>query len=249
MAVIPIHGVISMKMVEPYLDIIEKAEKAKKIKGVILKLSSQGGSITATEVLYMALMRLKEVKPLYVWTTLAASGGYYAACASEKIIAPKTAFVGSIGVISIKPVIRDALKMVGITVEVTKEGRLKDESYFFDESSPEGKEKSAAINREIYDDFIDVVKEHRGLDDEEIETVATGEIFTARRGVDLGLVDEISDFRGGIEALGEKVGVDPKKYVVLKIKKPFLSSILDRGVRAGFSAIMEDIFSPEMYYI
>jgi protease-4 len=111
-AVIPIEGVISVKQADPYIELIERAEKTRKIKGVLVKLSSQGGSITGTELLYLALMRLKEKKPLFVWTTMAASGGYYAACAAHKILAPSTAIIGSIGVISIKPVVSGLLTKI-----------------------------------------------------------------------------------------------------------------------------------------
>ena len=134
-AVIPFSGTLSMRSVEPYIDIIERVEKMRKVKGAILKLSSQGGGVTASEVLYMALTRLKEKKRLFVWTTMAASGGYYAAAAAEKIFAPPSAIVGSIGVLSLKPVISGVMKKLGLKVEVTKEGRLKDDSLFFQDST------------------------------------------------------------------------------------------------------------------
>jgi protease-4 len=248
LAVIPFAGIISMRSVEPYIELIERAEKAKKIKGVLIKLSCQGGSVTATEVLYRALMRLREKKPLYVWTTLAASGGYYVAAACHKIMAPSSAIIGSIGVIAIKPVVSGVMKKVGMKVEVMKEGRLKDESLFFRESTAEGKKKMGAINREIYSDFIDVIAAGRELQKKEVQKIATGEIFTARRGVELGLVDFLGDFREATELLAKEVGVHPERVITLRPRKPFLASLMERGMLSGLQRVFDELFSPEIYY-
>ncbi|MBN1574126.1 MAG: signal peptide peptidase SppA [Deltaproteobacteria bacterium] len=252
-ALIPISGVISMKMVDPYLEIIERAEKSKKVKGVLLNLSSQGGSVTATEVLYMALKRLAEKKPLYAWTTLAASGGYYAACAAEKILAPPSAMVGSIGVIYIKPVISGIMKKVGIKVEIGKEGKFKDDGLFFTESTPDGKKRMAAINSEVYKGFVKVVSEERGLDKKGTEAVATGEIFTARRGVELGLVDELTDLRGAKDKIAELTKVHSERVVTFRPRRSLLSSLVERGVSRWVGGVIrvavEDFYRPEIYYM
>ena len=239
LAVIPIEGVISVKQVDPYLELIERAEKTRKIRGVLIKLSSQGGSITGTELLYMALMRLKEKKPLFVWTTMAASGGYYAACAAHRILAPSTAIIGSIGVISIKPVVSGLLTKIGLKMEVLKEGEYKDESFFFKNTSKEGREKAQAINREVYEDFVSVVASGRGFDDETAHSVATGEIFTAKTGLSLGLVDGLGDFREALEELAEEAGVSPERVVYLSPRRSLLSGILGRNLAGGARGILE----------
>ncbi len=242
-----------MKMVDPYLDVIERAEKSKKVKGVLLNLSSQGGSVTATEVLYMALKRLAEKKPLFAWTTLAASGGYYAACAAEKILAPPSAMVGSIGVIYIKPVIAGIMKKVGVKVEIGKEGQFKDDGLLFTESSPGGKKRMAAINNEVYRGFVKVVSEERGLDKKGARVVATGEIFTAKRGVELGLVDGLVDLRGAKGQITELTKVRPDRVVTFKPRRPLFSSLMGRGVSRWVGGVVreaiEDFYGPEIYYM
>jgi protease-4 len=240
LAVIPIEGVISVKQVDPYLELIERAEKTRKIRGVMIKLSSQGGSITGTELLYLALMRLKEEKPLFVWTTMAASGGYYAACAAHRILAPSSAIIGSIGVISIKPVVTGLLSKIGLKMEVLKEGEYKDESFFFKNTTKEGREKAQAINREVYEDFIGVVARGRGFDDDTARSVATGEIFTAKTGLDLGLVDGLGDFRDALDALGEETGVSPERVVYLKPRRSLLSGIFGRGLAGSARGVLEE---------
>jgi len=242
LAVIPIEGVISVKQVDPYLELIERAEKTRKIRGVLIKLSSQGGSITGTELLYMALMRLREKKPLFVWTTMAASGGYYAACAAHKILAPSTAIIGSIGVISIKPVVTGLLSKIGLKMEVLKEGEHKDESFFFKNTSKEGREKAQAINREVYEDFVSVVASGRGFDDETAHSVATGEIFTAKTGLSLGLVDGLGDLRDALEELSAETGVPQERVVYLRPKRSLLSGVFGRNLAGGARGVLEEFF-------
>ncbi len=247
-AVIPFSGVLSMKTVAPVLELIEYAEKARRIKGVLLNLSSQGGSVTATEVLVMALGRLKDRKPLFVWTTMAASGGYYAAAAADRIMAPPSAVIGSIGVIFLKPDISALMSRLGVKVEVLKEGALKDDTLFTRKMTPAGRKKIEAINREVYDDFVGAVARGRKLDEKAVRKIATGEIFTARRGKELGLVDELGDLRAATEALAKEVGIKPHRVIQMRTRRPLLYSFLDRGVRAATAEILEELFGPGLYY-
>ncbi len=247
-AVIPFSGVLSMRSVAPVVELIEYAERAPRVKGVLLNLSSQGGSVTATEVLVMALTRLKEKKPLFVWTTMAASGGYYAASAADRIMAVPSAVIGSIGVIFLKPDISGIMNRLGIKVEVLKEGALKDDTLFTKKMTPAGRKKIEAINREVYDDFVSAVARGRKLDEKAVRKIATGEIFTARRGKSLGLVDDLCDLRAATEALAQHVGVKPHRVIRMQVKRPMLYSLFNRGVRAAAAEIFDELFGPGIYY-
>jgi protease-4 len=247
-AVISYSGVLSMRTVEPLVELIEAAEKAGRIKGVLLRLSSQGGSVTASEVLAQAMDRAKEKKPLFVFTTMAASGGYYAACSADRIVAPPSAILGSIGVIFFKPDISGLMGRLGVKVEVLKEGEFKDDTAFFKRTTPAGKKKIEAINREVYDDFVRVVARGRKLKESAVRKIATGEIFTARRAKELGLVDELGDFRSAAESLAEKVGVSPERVVHLRPRRPLLYSIFDRWVRTAIYDAVGELFGPQIRY-
>ncbi len=247
-AVIPFSGIISMKSVAPIVELIEYAEKAPRIRGVLLNLSSQGGSVTATEVLVMALARLKEKKPLFVWTTMAASGGYYAASVADRIMAVPSAVIGSIGVIFIKPDISALMSRLGVKIEVLKEGALKDDTLFTRKMTPAGRKKIEAINREVYDDFVGAVARGRRLDEKAVRKIATGEVFTARRAKELGLVDELCDLRAATEALAREAGVKPRRVIQLRTRRPYLYSLLDRGVRTAVAEAINEIFGPGVYY-
>jgi protease-4 len=247
-AVIPFSGVLSMKSVVPVVELIEYAEKAGRVKGVLLNLSSQGGSVTATEVLVMALGRLSEKKPLFVWTTMAASGGYYAAAAADRIMAPPSAIIGSIGVIFLKPDISGIMNRLGVKVEVLKEGALKDDTLFTKKMTPAGRKKIEAINREVYDDFVSAVARGRKIDEKAVRKIATGEIFTARRGKELGLVDELCDLRAATESLAKEVGVKPHRVIQMRTRRPLLYSLFDRGVSAAVSEVIGEFSGPGLYY-
>ncbi len=247
-AVIPFSGVLTMKSVASVVELIEYAEKARRIRGVLLNLSSQGGSVTATEVLVMALRRLKEQKPLFVWTTMAASGGYYAAAVADRIVAVPSAVIGSIGVIFLKPDISGVMNRIGIKVEVLKEGALKDDTLPTKKMTPAGRKKIEAINREVYNDFVSAVAQGRKLPEKAVRKIATGEIFTARRGKELGLVDELGDLRAATDALAKEVGVKPHRVIQMRVRRPWLYSLFDRGVRAAAADVMGELFGPGLYY-
>jgi len=247
-AVIPFSGVLSMKSVAPVVELIEYAEKARRIRGVLLNLSSQGGSVTATEGLVMALARLKQQKPLFVWTTMAASGGYYAAAIADRIVAVPSAVIGSIGVFFLKPDISGAMNRIGVKVEVLKEGEFKDDTLFTRKMTPAGRKKMEAVNREVYNDFVRAVAIGRKLDEKAGRKGATGEIFTARRGKELGLVDELGDLRAATDALAQEVGVKPHRVIHLRARKPWLYSLFDRGVRAAAADVLGELFGPGLYY-
>jgi protease-4 len=126
-------------------------------------------------------------------------------------------------------------------MEVLKEGDLKDESFFFKNTSKEGREKAQAINREVYEDFVSVVARGRGFDDETARSVSTGEIFTAKRGLDLGLVDGLGDLRDALDELSEETGVPPERVVYLRPRRPFLSGIFGRSVFGGARRMLEEL--------
>ena len=155
--------------------------------------------------------------------------------------------------IYIKPVISGIMKKVGVKVEIGKEGKFKDDGLFFSESSPGGKKRMAAINNEVYRGFVRVVSEERDLDKKGAELVATGEIFTANRGVELGLVDELTDLRGAKEEMAELLKVRPEKVVTFRPRRPLLSSLIERGVSRGVTGVVretaEEFFRSEIYFM
>jgi protease-4 len=177
---------------------------------MLLDIDSPGGSATGSEVLFRSIQRVAESKPVYAYVRgMAASGGYYLACAANKIYSLPTALVGSIGVIYLRPVLEQLLSKVGVDFSVYKSGEFKDMTGFWRSPTDRESAKFQELINEIFDNFVAVVASGRSLEDSSVRDLATGEVMTAQRGISVGLVDEIGDFKDALEAVAEVAGCKP----------------------------------------
>ncbi len=231
-AVVPFSGTISRKGIDEYLGLFKALEEAKNIKGVMVEMESPGGTAVASEILFDRLRRLNDKKPLYCYVLLAASGGYMAALGARKICAPSTALIGSIGVISVKPVLRELMEKSGIRLEVMKKGAMKDMSLFHRESTEEERRSMEAINEAVYARFIDLVSERRGIGADEVRALATGELFTAARARELGLIDRVLDYDSFLDELSSEAGVKSQRAVTVRPRRSFFRWLLSETVEA-----------------
>jgi len=212
---VDIDGIIS-SMVSPGLfererDILsriyyrlEKASEDKTVKGVILRLDTPGGEVTASDILYNEVLRFKEKTGLPVvglMMGVAASGGYYIASACDHVIAHPSTITGSIGVISIFPNLEELFTKIGIKVNVIKSGKMKDSGSAFRDLTEEEEEVFQGIIDELYKNFLDVVYEKRknALSFEKLKEIADGRVYTARQAYDLKLIDEIGYFDSALQ--------------------------------------------------
>ena len=179
-----------------------------KAAAVIVHINSPGGTTAGSEQLYDALTRLKAKKPLVIVVEgLAASGGYITAIAGDHIIAQQTSLVGSIGVLFQFPNFTDLLKTVGVQVEEVKSSPLKAAPNGFEPTSPEARAALDALVKDSYAWFRGLVKERRGMDDELLDKVADGRVFTGHQAVDLKLIDQLGDERTAVAWLVAQKGV------------------------------------------
>jgi protease-4 len=163
-------------------------------KAVIVSINSPGGTVAGAEQLYNGLRRLAEKKPVVaVIEGLAASGAYVAAIGTERIFAPRTALVGSIGVVFQYPNFHELLKHVGVSVEEIKSTPLKAAPSGFSPTSPEAIAAIKILVEDTYGWFRGLVRERRRLDEAQIALAADGRVFTAFQAQPLKLVDEIGD--------------------------------------------------------
>ncbi|WP_407177684.1 signal peptide peptidase SppA [Bradyrhizobium sp. STM 3562] len=172
---------------------------------VIVHINSPGGTTAGSEQLYNALTELKAKKPLVVVVEgLAASGGYIAAIAADHIVAQQSSLVGSIGVLFQYPNVAELLKTIGVKIEEVKSSPLKAAPNGYEPTSPEARAALDALVKDSYAWFRGLVKERRGMDDELLEKVADGRVFTGRQAVDLKLIDQLGDERTAIAWLVEQ---------------------------------------------
>ena len=175
------------------VEALERLEKSH-APAVIVHINSPGGTTAGSEQLYDSLIRLKAKKPLVVVVEgLAASGGYIAALASDHIVAQQSSLVGSIGVLFQFPNVSELLKTVGVRVEEVKSSPLKAAPNGFEPTSPEARAALEMLVKDSYAWFRDLVKQRRHLDDDALQTVADGRVFTGRQAVGLKLVDQLGD--------------------------------------------------------
>ena len=202
-AVVEIHGVIGNQVkISEFAHMIDSLSNNRRIRALLLDIDSPGGSATGSEVLYRSIQRVAASKPVYAYVRgIGASGGYYLACAASKIYALPTALIGSIGVIYLRPILEQLLTKIGIDFSVYKSGEFKDMTGFWRSPTDRESQKFQELIDEIFDNFVAVVANGRSLDDSVVREVATGEVMTAQRGKNCGLVDEIGDFKDALESV------------------------------------------------
>jgi protease-4 len=191
---------------------VEALEKLAKsgVKGVVVHIDSPGGTTAGSEQLHNSLRLVAAAKPMVVVVDgLAASGGYIAAISAEHIVAQQTSLVGSIGVLFQYPNFTEVLKTIGVKVEEIKSSPLKAAPNGFEPTSPEARAAIEALVKDSYAWFRDMVKERRKMDDELLQRVADGRVFTGRQGVELKLIDELGNEKTAVDWLTKEKGLKP----------------------------------------
>ncbi len=172
--------------------LLEEVAKEDGAKAVLIEIDSPGGGVTASEELYNDIRKIAEKKPVVaVVGSVAASGGYIAAIATDRIIARQTSLTGSIGVLAQYPDLSGLLSNLGVKMEAVKSAPLKAAPDMFKETTPEERAALEALIMDSFAWFKNLVSERRGLSGARLETVADGRAFTGRQALELGLVDEI----------------------------------------------------------
>jgi protease-4 len=183
-------------------------------KAVIVHVNSPGGTVAGSEELYDSLIRLKAKKPMVVVVDgLAASGGYIAAIASDRIVAQQSAIIGSVGVVFQYPNVTELLKTIGVQVESIKSSPLKAAPSGYEPTSPEARAAVEAIVRDSYDWFKGLVRDRRNLDQASLDKVSDGRVFTGRQAVELKLIDALGDEQSAIDWLAKEKNIDAKTPV------------------------------------
>ncbi len=206
--VINISGIIDDGQSESLRQQLELARKDDALCGVILRVNSPGGSVSASDLIYHELVRFKTEKkvPLVAFMQgVAASGGYYASVACDKIVSEPTVITGSIGVIMNHFVIGDLLEnKLGITPVVVKSGEKKDwPSSYQTPSDDQMKYLQERVIKPAFSRFLEVVAEGRKevLTPEQISPLADGGIYTAQEAMNQHLIDQVGYFEDAIDVV------------------------------------------------
>ncbi len=210
------------------------------VKAIILRVDSPGGGVGPSQEIYREIMRIKSNSKRKVVTSMgsvAASGGYYIASASDLIVANPGTITGSIGVIMQFSNFEELLKKIGIKGMVLKSGEHKDIGSPFREMTPEEKRIMQEVLDNVHEQFIQAVAEGRKLDRSKVAQIADGRILTGEQAKTLGLVDQLGNLQDAIDITAKLVGIEGKPNVLYPPKKRF--SIWELLMRDMASAIVD----------
>jgi protease-4 len=223
-------------------------------RAVILDINSPGGSAGASDLLYHAVRKVAQRKPVVAYVRgIGASGGYYLCCAATKVIALPTALVGSIGVIYVQPILEQLLARVGVEMSVYKSGPLKDMTGFWQRPSDQAAEKFQSLIAEMFDTFVGVVAQGRSMEEDKVREIATGEVYTARAGHEMGLVDELGDFDEAVVWAAVLGNARPRPRLV-RPRRTLAERLAGRGESrppglASLSADLAGLLAGGMYFL
>jgi protease-4 len=195
------------------------------VKAIIIRIESPGGGVVASQEIYNAVRSARQAgkKVVVSLGSVAASGGYYIAAASDRIIANPGTLTGSIGVKMEFANLEKLLEKLGVKGMVVKAGEYKDIGSPYREMTPAERQMLQSVIDDVHSQFIEAVAQGRNLPEADIRSIADGRIFTGRQALSLRLVDQLGDLEDSIQAAADLAGIKGKPKVVRKEKKvPFL---------------------------
>lgn len=256
-AIISIDGIIDDQQVENVYRQLKTAGVDKRIKGLIVRVNSPGGTLSGSDRIYNEILkyRSEKGKPVVAFMQgVAVSGGYYASVACDEIIAEPTAVTGSIGVIMGYLVLQQLLEeKLGIQPIVVKAGEKKDwPSSFQMPTEEQMKYLQDRIITPAYQRFRKVVADGRkDLTEEDVNRLADGSIYWADEALEQKLIDDVGYLDDAIEKVKSMAGI--KKAQVIEYQRPFtLSDILAAKAKAPMSIdkkLLYELAVPQVLYL
>lgn len=231
-AVVNIYGEINfspvslplsmMRGADSIVEQIDRFSKDSRVKAIILRINSPGGTVGATQEIFDAVTRAKQkgIKVVASLGDIAASGGYYIACASDRIVSNKGTITGSIGVLITSPNLNNLFKKYGITYNVIKSGAYKDTLAFWRDLTEEEQKLLQDTVNNVYEQFLFAVSGGRNIEVSKLRQIADGRIFSGEEAMESGLVDKLGGFDKAITIAAELSGIKGKPYIIRDISMP-----------------------------
>ena len=232
-AVIRIEGII--------LDSRETIEELRhyrdnpSVKAIVLRIDSPGGAVVPSQEIFAEVRKTRadgKIKLVTSMGNVAASGGYYIAAATDRIVANPGTLTGSIGVIMELANVKGLLEKVGVQSVVIKSGRHKDMASPLRAMTPEDRALLQTVLDDVHAQFIEAVAAGRSLQVEQVKTLADGRIFTGKQAQTVKLVDELGDLHDAIQLAARLVGISGEPRVI-ETHKRFSWRDLLQGLYSG----------------
>ena len=231
---------------------LKKAAQDPHVKGIILRLDTPGGEGTTSDIIYNEILRFKEktgIPVLALMMGVAASGGYYVACGCDFIMAHPTTITGSIGVIMGYTNFEEVLKKIGLVPVVIKSGELKDMGSPVKPLTDKERMILQDFSDEIHNQFIADVATGRNMEFDKVKELADGRIYTGKKALELGLVDELGNLEDAIQVAGKMAGIKGKiRAVYPKEDSPLMKMLAEACANKFYNMIYGTEIKAEYSY-
>lgn len=251
-AIIDVEGPIVKS--KPIIDKLLRYRDNESIKAIIIRINSPGGGVGPSQEIYEELMKLRAKKKIIAsMESVAASGGYYIACAAHKILANPGTITGSIGVIIEMANVEELMGKIGLKAVVIKSGKYKDILSPVRNMTQEERDLLQSVIDSVHNQFIEAVAKARQMPKERVIPIADGRIFSGAQAQSLGLIDELGDLQDAIAAAGRMAGIkgEPRVLYPEKRRPSILEFFIDESV-SRLKTMLENekfsfgyVFSPE----
>ena len=222
------------------------------VRGIVLRIDSPGGAVAPAQEIYNEIMKLKaDHKTVYAsMGTVAASGGYYIACAANYVLANPGTLTGSIAAVMAFSNIEELTDKIGVKPIIIKSGKYKDVGSPLRGMKPEERKLLQSVVEDVHQQFVQAVAKGRGLPVSEVTAIADGRIMTGQQALTLKLVDEMGGLEKTIELLAKKIGVEGRpKVIEEKEKTPFFDWLLQSSLPSRLAATLMPASLPRLQYV
>jgi len=212
------------------------------VEAIVLRINSPGGVVAPTQEIYDELRKTRDAGKTIIATmgSVAASGGYYIACAADSILANPGTLTGSIGVIFELPNAKGLFDKIGIDWQVIKSGDHKDIGSPARQLTREERGYMQAVVDDTYNQFVDVVTWNRPLTRDDVLEVADGQVFTGNQAISLGLIDRLGTYQDAVALASRLAGITGKPELVKPKKKTIFDLMVENmeSVFQGRSSVL-----------
>ena len=222
------------------------------VRGILLRIDSPGGAVAPAQEIYSEIMKLRaDHKTVYAsMGTVAASGGYYIACAADYVLANPGTLTGSIAAVMAFSNIEELSNKIGLKPVIIKSGKYKDVGSPLRAMKPEEQKLLQNVVNDVHQQFVQAVAKGRGLSVSEVNEIADGRIMTGQQALKLKLIDELGGLEKTIELLAKKIGVEGRpKVIEEKEKTPFFDWLLQSSLSSRLAETLMPSFLPRLQYV
>lgn len=206
-------------------DIVEQLHKYRdndNVKAIVMRINSPGGAVAPAQEIFEEINKVREKKKVVAsMSSVAASGGYYIACATDEIVANPGTITGSIGVIMHLTDISGLMQKIGLKSNTIKSGEFKDVGNIFRSMKEEERKYLQGLLDDVHEQFIEAVAKGRHKKREDVIPLADGRVFSGRQAHKMGLVDKLGNLQDAIDDAAKMGGIEGKPNILQEKKKRF----------------------------